>query len=80
MNGLIEEDLSNQHNVRIRKLPGAFVDDLNYHAHPILHKKPKQIIIHIGANDATRSTSREVLAKVLKPKTLIKETLPETEL
>ena len=56
------------------------MDDLNYHAHPILRKKPKQIIIHIGANDATRSTSREVLAKVLKLKTLIKETLPETEL
>ena len=79
LNGLIEENLSKQHNVRIRKYPGAIVDDLNYHVHPILRKKPKHIIIHIGTNDATRSTSREILDKLLKLKTLIKETLPETE-
>ena len=54
------------------------MDDLNYHVNPILRKKPKHIIIHIGVNDATRSTSREILDKLLKLKTLIKETLPET--
>ena len=53
LNGLIEENLSKQHNVRIKKFPGATVDDLNYHVHPILRKKPKHIIIHIGTNDAT---------------------------
>ena len=74
LNGLIEENISNQHNVRIRKFPGATVDDLNYHVHPILRKKPKHIIVHIGTNDATRSTSREILEKLLKLKTLIKET------
>ena len=79
LNGLIEENLSKQHNVRIRKFPGATVDDLNYHVHPILRKKPKHIIVHIGTNDATRSTSREILDKLLKLKTLIKDTLPETE-
>ena len=79
LNGLIEENISKQHNVRIRKFPGATVDDLNYHVHPILRKKPKHIIIHIGTNDATHSTSREILDKLLKLKTLIKETLPETE-
>ena len=42
-------------------------------------KKPKHVIVHIGTNDATRSTSREILDKLLKLKTLIKETLPETE-
>ena len=55
------------------------MDDLNYHVHPILDRKPKHIIVHIGTNDATRSTSREVLDKLLKLKTLIKEALPETE-
>ena len=77
MNGLIEENLSKQH-VKMRKFSGATVDDLNYHVHPILHIKPKHIIIRIGTNDATRSTSREILDKLLKLKTL-KETLPETE-
>ena len=78
LNGLIEENLSKQHNVRIRKFRGA-VDDLNCNVHPILRKKPKHIIIHIGTNDALHSASREILDKLLKLKTLIKETLPETE-
>ena len=60
-------------------MAGVTVNDLNYHVHPILRKKPKHIIVHIGTNDATRSTSREILEKLLKLKTLVKETLPETE-
>ena len=59
-NALIEENLSKQHNVRIRKFPGVNVDDLNHHVHPVLHEKPKHIIIHIGINDATCSTSWEI--------------------
>ena len=74
LDGLSEENVSKQHNVRIRKFPGATVDDLNYHVHPILRKKPKHIIVHILANDATRSISREILDKLLKLKTLVMET------
>ena len=55
------------------------MDDLNYHLHPVLRKKPKHIIVHIGTNDATCSTSREILNKLLKLKTLIIKTLPETK-
>ena len=73
LNGLIEENLSKQHNVRIRKFPRATVDEI------ILRKKSKHIIVHIVTNDATLSTSREILDKLLKLKTLIKEILPETE-
>ena len=57
LNELIEENISKQHNTRIRKFPGATVDDLYYHVHPILRKKPKHIIVRIGINDATRLTS-----------------------
>ena len=53
------------------------MDDLNHHVHPILGKKPKHIIVLIGTNDATRSIPRGILDKLLKLKTLIKETLPE---
>ena len=75
LNGLIEENLSKQHNVRTRKFPGATVDGLSLHVHPILRKKPKYITIHLGTNDATHSISSEILDKLLKLKTLIKETL-----
>ena len=66
-------------NVRIRNFPGTTADDLNYQVHSMLRKKPKRIIVHIGTNDNTSSTSREILDKLLKLKTLVKETLPETE-
>ena len=36
LNGLIEENISKQHNVKIRKFPRTTVDDLIYHIHPIL--------------------------------------------
>ena len=52
--------------------------DLNYHVHPILPKKWKYIIVHIGTNDATRSASREIF-DLLELKTFIKETSPKTE-
>ena len=55
------------------------MDDFNYRVHPILRKKLKHMTIDIGTNDAIHSTSREILDKLLKLKTLIKETLPETE-
>ena len=50
LNGLIEENLSKQHNVRIRKFLGATVDDLSYHVHPIFRKKPKLMlpVQHLG--------------------------------
>ena len=79
LNRLIEENLSKQHNVRIRKFPGATADNLSNCVHPIQRKKPKHITVHIGTNDATCSTSRDILEKPLKLKSLTKETLPETE-
>ena len=68
LNGLTEENLSKQDNVRIRKFSRATVDDLNYHAHLILCKKPKHNIVYIITNDATRSTSWETSDTLLKQK------------
>ena len=78
LNGLIEENLSKT-SLGVSKFPRATVDDLSYHVYPILRKKRKHFIVHIGTNDTTRSTSREILEKLLKLKTLIKETLAKTE-
>ena len=64
--GLIEENLFKQRNLRIRKFPGATVDDISYHVHSILHKNQKHLIVHIGTNDATRSTPREMWDKLLE--------------
>ena len=78
LNGPIEENLSKQHNVRIREFPGATADDLNYQVHPIHPKNPKHINVHVEINDATRSTFMAILDQLLKLKTFIKIFLPET--
>ena len=77
LNDLNEEKLSKQYNFRIRKFPGATVDDLNHPVHPIFRKKPKHII-RIETNDATRSIFSKILDK-LKLKAFTKGTLPETD-
>ena len=43
-----------QHNVRIRKFPGATLDDLSYDVYSVLRKKPYHIIVHIETNNAIR--------------------------
>ena len=37
---------------KVRKLPGATVDDLQHHALPVIRKQPKSLIIHAETNDA----------------------------
>ena len=73
-------NLSNDQSVRVRKFPGATVDDLRHHALPIIHKQPKYFIIHAGTNDAVKFTSRAILNKLLQLKSLIQEKLPDAEI
>ena len=54
------------------------MDDLKHLAHQVFAKNPEHIITHIRANDATSSTSYEILDKFLKVKTLFKAVLPES--
>ena len=40
LNGIIERNLSNGRSVKVRKFPGATVDDLRHYALPIIRKQP----------------------------------------
>ena len=71
LNGVIERNLSNNLSVKVRKFPGATVDDLRHHALPTIWKQPKYIIIHAGTNDAVKLTSRDILNKLLQLKSFI---------
>ena len=45
INGVLEEGFcGGGRNVKVRNLPVATVDDLNYHIIPLLQKKPRQDI------------------------------------
>ena len=80
LNGVIERNFSNDRSVKVRKFPGATVDDLRHHALPIIRKQPKYIIIHTGTNDAVKFTSRDILNKLLQVKSFIQEKLPDAEI
>ena len=77
VDGVIERNLSNDRSVKVRKFPGATVDDLRHHALPIIWKQPKYIIIHAGTNDTVKFTSRDILNKLLQLKSFIQEKLPD---
>ena len=80
LNGVIERNLSNDRSVKVRKLPGATVDDLRHHALPIIRKQPKSLIIHGGTNDAVKFTSIDVLNKLLHLKSFVQKKLPDAKI
>ena len=59
LNGLVEEKFCGQRRL-VKRFPGSAVDDLCHHIIPIIRKKPANMIIHTGTNDAPSSTSREI--------------------
>ena len=68
LHGAIGKNLSNDRSVKVRKFPGATVDDLRHHVLPIIRKQPKSLIIHAETNDAVKFTSRDILNKLLQLK------------
>ena len=66
-------------NVKVQHFPGSTVYDMNHHIVPILRKKPSHLIIHVGANDASPSTSREILDKLLNLKSIAKDINPGSD-
>ena len=61
LNGIVEEKLYGQGClVKVICFLGSTVDDLSHHIIPITRKKPTNMIIHVGTNDAPSSTSREI--------------------
>ena len=66
-------------NVKVRHFPKSTVLDLNHHIIPILRKKPSHLIIHAGTNDASSSTSTEILNKLLNLKYIAKDINPDCD-
>ena len=76
LNGFVEEKLCGKGClVKVICFPGSTVDDLSHHIIPITRKKPTNMIIHVGTNDAPSSTSREIQNNLLKLKALVYEKL-----
>ena len=77
INGVIEERISKKDRpVKVRNFSGATVGDMEHHLIPIIQKKPSNIILHVGTNDAKNLPSRIVLDDLSKLKALVKDSLP----
>ena len=69
INGVIEENINKKDRpVKVRNFPGATVPDME---HWYGTKKPSNIILHVGTNDAKNLPSRTVLDNLLKLKALV---------
>ena len=76
INGVIEERINKKDRpVKVRNFPGATVADMEHYLIPIIQKKPSNIILHVGTNDAKNLPSRTVLDNLLKLKALVKDSL-----
>ena len=53
LNGIYEEGMQKDHNVRIKPHSGATTRDIVDYLKPVIRKKPDCIIIHAGTNDLT---------------------------
>jgi hypothetical protein len=76
LNGLDEQRMTASNNVKVRCFPGATVDDMNDYIKPLMKKKPKTIIFHVGTNNDVNETSGVILEKILTLKKSVEFALP----
>ena len=77
INGVIEKRINKKNRpVKGRNFPGATVTDMEHYLIPIIQKKPSNIILNVGTNDAQNLPYRTILDNLLKLKALVKDSLP----
>ena len=69
-------DESRLRNTKVRVYPGSGIEDMHYNIYPLLRKKPANVILHVGTNNATHDNSVDITVKLLKLKNFILEILP----
>lgn len=80
LEGVDERKMSSKRLIKVRKFPGATIDDMRHYLIPILEKKPDHIILHVGTNDTINHEGNEIIDKLLQLKSFILEKLPETNI
>ena len=74
--GLREGKLSRNRKVKVRFFPGAKMTDFYYYLVPLLKKKPDNIILHFGTNDAPYKNKDELYKELKSIKDFIKKRHP----
>ena len=72
MPGIREELLkTDKHNVKVRFFRSGTIEEMEDDIKPILRREPDYIILHVGTNNATNLTVRDILDKLLRLKSTI---------
>ena len=75
ISGLIEKKMSRNRKIKVRYFPGAKIKDMYHYAIPLLEKKPENIILHLGTNDAPYKSEIDILKDLIELKGFILEKL-----
>ena len=69
----IREELlkTNKHNVKVRSFRGGTIEDMDDNIKPKLKREQDYVIRHVGTNNATNLTTRDILDKLLQLKSKI---------
>ena len=74
----IEENKLKRYKAKIRSFPGSTIDDLYDYIKPLLKKKPTNVIIHCGTNDAQNKSAGMIINELNNLKIHIEEVNPGT--
>ena len=69
-------DERKRRNTKVRIYPGAGVDDMFYNIFPLLRKRPENVIILAGTNNAMSEEPYVIVEKLMKLKNFIDSILP----
>lgn len=72
----IEESRLRKYKAKVRPFPGACIDDLYDYLEPLLKKKPTNMILQIGSNDATFKSASQILNEIINLKVYIEHMVP----
>ena len=62
---------------KVRSFPGATIEDMSQYIVPLLRKRPTCVVAHVGTNDASFSTAKQIADDLFKLQEQIHATLPE---
>ena len=75
-NNIDETRLSKIKNIKVNSFGGAKINNMYGHLVPLLRKKPSDLILHIGTNDAVSKTSDQILDGILDLKKHVENVVP----
>ena len=69
-----------KYKCKVRSFPGALIDDMYDYLEPLLKKKPKNIILHVGTNDSAYKSAGKMINELKNLAIHVKEVLPDANI